>query len=135
MSLGLLSVSSALRAKHIANDGETIQLEIYVCDTTKDSEDVLDYKTWVGLIARAVCETAGGCQVIPGDGYWVRQSDGQLMRDGLSVVKATVSRQRLLENIKRIRYVLVQYGRETEQEKVALSLNGELFVINPAEEY
>lgn len=135
MSTGLLPITAALRARHFANGEETIQLEVYVCDKTKDGDSFLDFETWVGLISRAVCELAGGCQVYRGEGYWVRESDGELCRDGLATIKATVERKRFIENVKRLRYVLVQYGREAEQEYVGLSLNGELFVINPQEAY
>jgi hypothetical protein len=124
-----------LKAKHLSDGEETYNLEVYVCDHTKADEEVQDYKTWVSLISRAVCEIAGGCQVIPGEGLWIREIDGELMHDRLTVIKANVSREKLLGVVKRLRHILYQYGKECEQEYVAFSLNGELYVIDPTEPY
>lgn len=64
-----------------------VQLAIYVADTRKDGRELLrdEFETWVGLIGRALCEMAGGCTRTTAQGLYVRQSDGQLMRETTAV--------------------------------------------------
>ena len=133
----LLPIVSALRATSLFSDTETVTLEVILCDRTKNGDEVpaVDFATWTGLVARALCEIAGGCSSTPGTGYWVRRTDGQLLRDDTVTLRAVAPRSTLLANITRLRSVLVQYGRECEQEAVAISLNGELYLIDPAKAY
>lgn len=135
MNIGLLPITSALGATPLFPGKETVQFEVIVCDRTKNGDQFQDFRTWVGIITRAVCEAAGGCQVYHGEGRWIRQEDAQLFVDNIATIRATTPRDRFLEHLKRIRWVLKQYGREAEQESVCIILNGELFLIDPSAPY
>jgi hypothetical protein len=117
--------------------GEPVVFEVYVPNRTKNDDEVGAelHATWVGLIARAVCEVAGGCTETQGTGYWVRPNDGYLVRERTSVLRTATTRAALVGGLARLRQVLVQYGRECEQHTVAFALNGEMFGIDPTRAY
>ena len=131
-NLSHLPIVSALRAFPLVGE-DSLTLEVFVPNTTVDGDTIVPelHATWVGLIARALCEVAGGCTETSGTGYWVNPDDGKLTRESTVVLRSCVTRSALLDGIPRLRSVLMQYGHECEQAVVAFALDGELFGINP----
>lgn len=140
--MSLANVLQALRAAPLA-ESDQVRLEVFMPCTHIDS----DY--WVRACATLVSRVAGGCTVsYNAQVCWVDRQ-GKLVSEPVTVVWAYVSLDRLLT--KRdlgnefaaasgtavpaiaLRKLLVQYGRETEQEVVAFGIDNVIYGFNPKE--
>lgn len=129
---------AALSAKALVV-GEPVTIAVFVPNCTWAGAELLaaDWATWVGLVARALCEVGGGCTRIDGEGYWVNPDPAgpALIRETTAILTCHCSRAQLTAGASRVRHVLWQYGRECEQHTVAFRLDGELFGIDPRQPY
>lgn len=114
---------------------EAVCFEVFVASRTKNGDACGNWETWVGLVARALCEVGGGCTRVNAEGYWVSPEDGLLVRETTAVLTCECTREALLGKLGRIRQVVWQYGRECDQHTVAVRINGEMFGIDPTQPY
>ena len=128
-----LPIIRGLRLKPL-HSGETVKVEVTICDHTKNGDLCADYLTWVGLVTKTLCDIAGGCTRVEGRGCYV-SAHGETLHDGITLLTAVCPREKLVEGLSWLRHRLFQYGKECEQESVLVGINGELYLIDPSEEY
>ena len=104
---------------------EAVRIEVYLpC-----AETSLSHEYWVKAVARLLAQACGGATVTQGAGYWVPNAGGELCEEPVTVVMAYGSPAPF--ELTPLRKLLVQFGRETEQECVAFAVDGRLYGFNP----
>jgi hypothetical protein len=102
---------------------------VYVPNKDKYDQEIGTQRRWVLDAIRLLSEINGGATAIPVEGGWLND-EGQIILEHPVIVYSFVTRpDEYLKNLPRIRALLHQMGRETNQGEVAFEFDDHFYRI------
>lgn len=98
---------------------------IYI-PSTANVDQVMDTSAHVTACQTFLASLFGGCTALPAKGSWVRQDNGQLVTEDITICKANCTRQAYTEHLEKVYNYSLQLCKDLRQEAVSLetSRNG-----------
>lgn len=109
-----------------------VALDVVLAQVTQDGDLVpaFQFEAWVRNVAHVVTDIAGGCQMFRGEAFWCTPTQANCNPEPIVSIRAQVPRQALTgSGVVRLRQALAQYKQECAQNAVAVSLDGEWFLL------
>jgi|SRR5277367_5865118 len=103
------------------------QVKIYV-PSTIGIREAFDSIEWMDRALSLLSKEFGGATASSAMGAWV-SSNGELVKENVTVVFAYAIQEQLEESISRIYDFCLEMKRKLTQEAIALEVNGEMYLI------
>lgn len=93
---------------------------------TANVDQVIDTSAHVTACQAFLASLFGGCTALPAQGSWVREDNGQLVTEDITICKANCTREKYTEHLETVYKYSLQLCKDLRQEAVSLetSRNG-----------
>ena len=106
------------------------RLTLYIANKDRGGNDVPDIRDWVHRAQRLFARLFGGCTAIcNAQGLWYSEEQGIFIEETTAIITSYVSRDDVITHLDTLRSFLVDILIGTDQEAVAVDLDGDLHCI------
>jgi hypothetical protein len=106
------------------------RLTMYIPNKDRCGDDVANIDEWIRRAWQLIGRLFGGCTVIPNaTGIWYAEDDDAFIEERTAIITAHVDRSDVVSHLDTLRAFLVELLTGTNQEAVAIELDGELHLI------
>lgn len=118
----------ALRASHHI---KTDRLTIYLPDRDRHGFPVERIDDWLHQGAILLTKLIGGATIpAPAQGYWLNQETSRMVHEMTYTIFSFMAPKNFPESVEAIRIFISRFGRETNQQSVALEYRGHMYFID-----
>lgn len=101
---------------------------VYIPNKDRYGFELKNHLEWVDLITNTLADICGGCTTYSTQGFW-RMEDTVIKEDTIIAYSYILDQNRFINNLHRIKKILHDFGRRTNQEVVAVEYDTIFYTI------
>lgn len=102
---------------------------LYLPERDREGKQVADIEFWVSEACFLLCLINGGCtRQARAEGMWFGEK-GEVIREPVHIIHSAIKPDAFFKQIAVIRAFIQRFGRETNQETIAVEFDGKMFFI------